>query len=135
MKKMTRFDFKGNEISTILDEYGRPWLIAKEVCDILGLEPRDSVRYLDDDEKSYVSRNRIGLAPGKPMFIINESGLYNLVLKSRKPEAKAFRKWITSEVLPQIRKTGGYSTNDLIEALNDPSTMRNFLLNYQKIER
>lgn len=103
-----KFDFKGSDLTVLTDPDGNVWLVAKEVCDVLGLEPRDSVRYLDDDEKSYVSRIHIGYAPGKDMLSINESGLYSLILRSRKPEAKAFKKWVTSEVLPEIRKTGGY---------------------------
>lgn len=73
--------------------------------------------------------------PGGPqqVGIINESGLYSLDLTSRKPEAKAFKKWITSEVLPAIRKTGSYGTQrDPMEALNDPATMRGLLLGYSE---
>lgn len=66
---------------------------------------------LDDDEKSYIRRTDLGLKPGKDMIIVNESGLYALIVRSDKPQAKPFRKWVTSEVLPMIRKTVGQSVN------------------------
>ena len=93
-----------------------PWFVAKDICDTVELSVRDSVRYLDDEEKSYVPREHIGLPPGKNIIIINESGLYSLILRSRKPEAKKFKKWVTSEVLPSIRKTGSYSMQQLSPA-------------------
>ena len=86
---------------------GEPWFVAKDVCDALTLEnSRKATASLDDDEK--------GVSPivtpsgTQQMTIVNESGLYNLIFQSRKAEAKAFRKWVTSEVLPSIRKTGRY---------------------------
>lgn len=86
---------------------GEPYFIAKDVCDLLGLtNSRKAVKDMDDDEKGVT----IGYTPGGPqeMATINESGLYHLIFQSRKPEAKAFRKWVTSEVLPSIRKNGYY---------------------------
>ena len=86
---------------------GEPWFVAKDVCDALTLEnSRKATASLDDDEK--------GVSPivtpsgTQQMTIVNESGLYNLIFQSRKPEAKKFRKWVTGEVLPSIRKTGRY---------------------------
>ena len=86
---------------------GEPWFVAKDVCDVLGLKnSRDTMSSLDEDEKGVA----ISDTPGgkQSVAIINESGLYSLILKSRKPEAKAFKKWVTSEVLPSIRKYGYY---------------------------
>jgi anti-repressor protein len=105
--------FKNEEFGEVrvIEKDGEPWFVAKDICNILGLEARDSVRYLDDDEKSNVSSKHIGQNGGRDPLVINESGLYSLILKSRKPEAKKFKKWITSEVLPTIRKTGGYLTD------------------------
>lgn len=90
-----------------LMQNGEPWFIAKDICDALGFEkPADAVRGLDDDEKgTYIMRGTQG-NPDKT--IISEAGLYSLILRSRKPEAKMFKRWVTHEVLPQIRKTGGY---------------------------
>ncbi|WP_409449720.1 Bro-N domain-containing protein [Candidatus Igneacidithiobacillus taiwanensis] len=81
--------------------------MAKDVCDILEIvNYRDAMTRLDDDEKGVVSTDTLGGT--QEMLIVNESGLYALVLTSRKPEARKFRKWVTSEVLPAIRKTGRY---------------------------
>ena len=91
-----------HEIRTIVinDE---PWFLAMDVCKVLGLTHVTwAVNGLDPDEKSTCSRTTLGLKPGKPMIIINESGLYALIVRSDKLEAKPFRKWVTSEVLPMI---------------------------------
>lgn len=85
------------------------WFVANDVCDILNISnSRDALNRLDDDEKDAVG---IDDAMGREqwMNIINEPGLYSLILRSRKPEAKQFKRWITHEVLPEIRKTGQYS--------------------------
>lgn len=90
---------------------GEPWFVAKDVCDALGIEKyRDAIGRLDEDEKGCpVTVDTLG-GPQK-MAAVNESGLYNLIFQSRKPEAKKFRKWVTGEVLPSIRKTGRYEVN------------------------
>lgn len=91
-------------VQVINDE---PWFVAKDVCEVLGItNSRDAVSRLDDDEKATsVLPTRFG---DKEMNLVNESGLYNLIFQSRKSEAKSFRKWVTSEVLPSIRKKGYY---------------------------
>lgn len=86
---------------------GQTWFVAKDVCDRLGLtNSRKALKSLDDDEKGVTS----SYTPGgtQRVSIVNESGLYSLVFQSRKPDAKKFRKWVTMEVLPQIRRTGSY---------------------------
>lgn len=96
------------QLRAIQDESGEPWFVAKDVCDALGVATnhlREDGRGLDDDEViSLPNWEGKGSAP----LIINEPGFYKLVLKSRKPEAKAFQCWVTHEVLPSIRKKGGY---------------------------
>lgn len=96
---------------------GEPWLVAKDVCDILGIvNHKDAIKALDDDEvgKTYLGVITGTKKDGTPAFqkvnvnIVNESGLYTLIMRSNKPEAKAFRKWVTGEVLPAIRKRGYY---------------------------
>ena len=88
---------------------GEPWFVAADVCRALEISnSRDAVARLDDDEKGVGSTDTLGGKQG--MQIINEPGLYTLVLGSRKPEAKAFKRWVTHEVLPTIRKTGSYKT-------------------------
>lgn len=105
---------------------GEPWFVAKDVCDTLEIRT-DSIRsILEDDEVDSINPNSIGVAQngGRAPLIINESGLYSLILRSRKPEAKKFKKWVTAEVLPSIRKHGAYATEaKLEEMLADPDTM------------
>lgn len=103
-----RFDFKGAALRTLTDENGEPWFVAKDVCDILGIDTNHLGESLDSDEMNTL-RITEGNTRGNPnKTIISEPGLYRLVMKSRKPEAKEFQRWVTHEVLPQIRKTGGY---------------------------
>lgn len=86
---------------------GEPWFVAKDVCDALSLTNiTETVNRLEDDEK--LTSVVLNSGQGRQMWLVNESGLYNLIFQSRKPEAKVFRKWVTSEVLPSIRKTGKY---------------------------
>lgn len=102
--EIQRFDFKGAALRALTDENGEPWFIAKDVCDVLEISnPSDALKRLDDDERSRFNLGRQG-----ETNIVNEAGLYALVLGSRKPEAHEFKRWVTHEVLPQIRRTGGY---------------------------
>ncbi len=102
------FQYKQNSVRVAkVDETGAPWFVAKDVCNVLGLSTfRTSLALLDDDEKGVHSVDSLG-GP-QEMGIISEAGLYALLLRSRKPEAKEFKRWVTHEVLPQIRKTGRY---------------------------
>ena len=105
---------------------GEPWFVAADVCRALEIgNPSMAVERLDDDEKGISTIDTLG---GKQrMTIINEPGLYSLVLSSRKPEAKAFRRWITHEVIPTIRKYGGYMTKSLLEqVLENPNLIYEF---------
>ena len=115
------FGYEGKEIRTVLRN-GEPWFVAADVCAVLELEnPRSTLALLDDDEKGVHTVDTLG---GKQsMTVINESGLYSLILRSRKPEARKFKKWVTAEVLPSIRKHGLYATPSTLEALiSDPDT-------------
>jgi len=116
MNDLQVFVFDNQQIR-IVDRNGDPWFVAKDVCDILGLENNRDVlaKMLDEDEKGVEKIYTLG--GGQEMNIINESGLYNLVFRSNKPEAKVFRKWVTSEVLPSIRKKGFYAVPGLMERL------------------
>ena len=118
---------------------GEPWFVAADVCKALELgNPSMTVDRLDADEKGISSIDTLG---GKQrMAIINEPGLYSVILRSRKPEAKAFKRWITHEVIPAIRKYGGYMTKSLLEqVLENPNLIyefaRRMLAEQQKNER
>ena len=99
---------------------GSPWFVAKDVCECLGLtKHRDAVSRLDGDERGSVEVDTLGGT--QQMAAVNEYGLYSLVLSSRKPSAKAFKRWITHEVIPAIRKHGAYMTGETLEqALTSP---------------
>ena len=98
------FDFKGNSVRTV-QIHGEPWFVAKDVCSVLELSnPSMAIKALDEDE---VTLSQIE-GSHRPTNIISESGLYALIMRSDKPQAKPFRKWVTSEVIPSIRKTGKY---------------------------
>ena len=115
------FEFKGHDVRTIMRD-GYPWWVAKDVCDVLELDNRETPRKLDDDE---VGKTHITDSTGRDqeMSIVSEPGLYSLILRSRKPEAKEFKRWITHEVLPSVRKHGAYVTPAKLEELmNDPDS-------------
>ena len=111
MNDIQVFDFEDNAVR-VVDIDGEPWFVAADVCRVLDLSnPSKACADLDDDEAaltSSYSRSSNGTEQKRDMLIISESGLYNLIFRSRKPEAKKFRKWVTAEVLPSIRKTGMY---------------------------
>ena len=95
------------QLRVVQGEDGEPWFVAKDVCDALGLgRQQDSTRYLDDDEKGECLVNTP--SGEQRMVTVSEAGLYSLILRSRKPEARAFKRWVTHDVLPSIRKSGGY---------------------------
>jgi len=107
------FTFDESLVRTVVKD-GEPWFVAKDVCEILEiLDPSMAASRLEEDERGTTT---VGTTSGpRELLTVNESGLYSLIFTSRKPEAKRFRKWVTSEVLPAIRKTGrycGYSSND-----------------------
>jgi prophage antirepressor-like protein len=105
--QITPFNFEGSDVRMVVLN-GEPWWVARDVCNVLALvDVNRSVARLDADEKGAHVVSTVG-AGRQEVVIVNESGLYTLILRSRRPEAKAFRKWITSEVLPNIRQTGAY---------------------------
>lgn len=108
MKELQKvFSYRGRQVRTIIVD-GQPWWVAKDVCGILDISNyRDAVIRLDSDERASALMDTLG-GP-QQMTVINEPGLYSLIMASRKPEAKVFKRWITHEVLPQIRQTGTYT--------------------------
>ena len=128
MTDMQIFDYKSNKIRTI-EMNGEPWFVLKDVCEVLGISKyRDVAERLDDDERAPVRVDTPGGA--QEMTAVNESGLYNVILRSDKPEAKPFRKWVTSEVLPSIRKNGGYIADQ--EKMTDAEILANAMLVAQR---
>lgn len=119
------FNFKGQEVRTVTIN-NEPYFVGKDVADILGYQngSRDVNRHVEDDDKL---KYRFGTSgQDREMTIINESGLYSLILSSKLPQAKEFKRWVTSEVLPTIRKHGAYLTDSKIEeVLLSPDTIIN----------
>ena len=113
-----------------VEQSGEPWFVGKDVADTLGYQngSRDINRHVDDED-----RHKVMLFDGKQnkeTLIINESGLYSLILSSKLPTAREFKRWVTSEVLPSIRKTGGYITGQ--DELSDADLMAKALLVAQR---
>jgi len=102
------FQYQQHQLRTVIKD-GEPWFVAKDVCEILEItNPTMALQRLDDDERAKFNLGRQG-----ETNIVNEPGLYTLILGSRKPEAKQFKRWVTHEVIPSIRKTGYYSIKKL----------------------
>lgn len=121
MTSLTQFTFHNEYNVRIIDLNGELWFVASDVASALDYRmASDMTRFLDDDEKG--THNLRTPSGSQDLTIINESGLYSAILKSRKPEAKKFKKWVTSEVLPSIRKTGKYEAPK-------PITPRNYINN------
>lgn len=130
MNKVTIFKYEENKLVRTMNVSGEPWFVLKDVCDVLGLStPARVAERLDSDE---VSQAHLidSMGRSQEMTIISESGLYNVILRSDKPEAKPFRKWVTSVVLPSIRKNGGYIARQ--EELSPQELMAKALLVAQK---
>lgn len=116
------FNYQNNEVRTV-EMNGEPWFVLKDVCEVLGLtDTGRTAERLDPDELTRTTL--VSGGQNREMFVINESGLYNVILRSDKPEAKPFRKWVTSEVLPSIRKHGAYMTPETLQAaILNPDTL------------
>lgn len=106
------FDFKGHSVRVVSKD-GSEWWVAKDVCEVLGYDTKHISMALDrlDEDENHTVVLADSAGRNQEVRAVNESGLYSLVLTSRKPEAKAFKKWVTSEVLPQLRRTGSYTVS------------------------
>jgi len=118
--QLNTFIYEGQPLS-VINRNGEPWFVANDVGRLLGLprNGRNSIRYLTDAEKGALTRRTPG--GNQRVICVSESGLYALIFKSRKPEAKRFRLWVTSEVLPAIRKTGHYAVQKSTQAAQVPA--------------
>lgn len=123
MNEIQIFNYQDKQVRTV-EKDGEPWWVLKDVCEVLEISHiKDTADRLEKDE---VGQTEVidSLGRKQKTTIINESGLYNVILRSDKPQAKPFRKWVTSEVLPAIRKHGGYLTPEKVEeALLNPDTI------------
>lgn len=129
MNDITIFNHLGNNIRVTTDEQGEPWFALNDICTALGItNTRNVAGRLDGDDVRRVDIiDNLGRA--QKTNVINEAGLYEVIIRSDKPEAKAFRRWVTSEVLPSIRKHGMYATPATIEdMLANPDIMINALM-------
>lgn len=126
---MEVFECESQEQFRVIDIGGEPWFVLSDVCRELDISNvGNAAARLDDDEKSNIRNPDVTSLGGKPIItIINESGLYNLILGSRKPSAKRFKKWVTAEVLPAIRKTGGYG-------VRIPAFISRFNANWDRVD-
>ena len=120
MNQLIAFDFETNNVRVVMDTQMQPWFVAADVCRVLAItKPENTYGRLDADEKG---TRIVGTLGGQQaMITVNESGLYSLILTSRKPEAKRFKRWVTHEVLPSIRKTGAYAAPVSAAALPAPT--------------
>jgi anti-repressor protein len=131
MNQLQSFMYESHQVRTVFMD-DQPWFVAKDVCDVLDISKyRDAVSRLDQDERESVIVDTLG---GKQeMTAINESGLYSLIMTSRKPEAKQFKRWITHEVIPSIRKHGAYMTPETLEqTMQDPDFLIGILNGLKK---
>lgn len=132
---MKTFYFKGFEFR-VIERDGDPWFVAKDVCadEVLGIRTNDALNSLDDDEKGYDTI--VSLGGPQRMAIINEPGLYSLILRSRKSRAREFKRWVTHEVLPAIRKTEAYVSpgSNLASTLASGDTETTLALLKQAVE-
>ena len=117
------FDFKGHQVRTLTFETGQTWWVLKDVCDALELtNPSRVAQRLDSDEVTkFDPKAGLGSRSNEPVNIVNEAGLYKIVLRSDKPQAREFQRWVTHDVLPSIRRHGAYMSEDVVErTLADP---------------
>lgn len=117
------FQYEHDTNVRTVDLDGQPWIVGKDICAAVGISKyRDALAQLDDDERESAAVDTPGGT--QQMTLVNESGVYALLLISRSPKAKPFRKWVTSEVLPAIRKTGRYDVSE--RSINNPAVPQTF---------
>lgn len=129
MSNIVPFNFDGHHIRVVADSSGEPWFSANEICEVLGFaNPHDAVaRHVDSDD---LGKREVIDSVGRKQLAnhVNESGLYALIFGSTKAEAKRFKKWVTSEVLPSIRRTGGYAQQKAFRPISRNQVAASILL-------
>lgn len=127
MSNIVPFKFQDHNITVLTDDSGEPWFVAKEVADVLGYSEASAMtRSLDEDEKGLQVVQTLG--GRQKVLVINESGLYSAILGSEKPDAKPFKRWVTHDVLPSIRKTGSYTHQKTARPLSRNQVAASILL-------
>lgn len=131
MNEIQAFNFEGNQVRALSIE-GEPWFVGRDVAEILGYsKPADAIsRHVDDEDRKIQKPQNMVFEniPNRGLQIINESGLYSLILSSKLPSAKKFKRWVTSEVLPTIRKHGAYMTDQkAFDVVNNKSGLIDLL--------
>lgn len=128
MNQLQSFMYDSHQVRTVVID-DQPWFVAKDVCEVLEISnPSDALKRLDEDERARFNLGRQG-----ETNIVNEPGLYSLILGSRKPEAKQFKRWITHEVIPTIRKHGAYMTPETLkQTMQDPDYLIGILNGLKK---
>lgn len=117
MNQLQVFNFSNHDVRVVMKD-GQPWWVAKDVCAVLDLnDTNKALQGLDDDEKR---EHEDYSGSGRKPLLVNEPGLYSLIIRSRKPEAKLFKRWVMHEVLPSIRKTGSYSIDAPSYMIDNP---------------
>ncbi|PLX59586.1 Bro-N domain-containing protein [Sedimenticola selenatireducens] len=102
------YAFNDNQLRVVQID-GQPWFLASDACHCLGIRNHGTLyERLNLDERGYIGRTDVGLPAGRPMVVVSESGLYKLIMRSDKAEARVFQDWVTRDVLPAIRKDGMY---------------------------
>lgn len=128
MKDLQLFNFNGNQVRTVLIE-NEPYFVGKDVADILGYERSDNAIRNRVDTEDKLTHHISASGQRRNMYIINESGLYSLILSSKLPAAKEFKRWVTKEVLPSIRKKGAYLTDQkAFDVTHNPNALGDLLL-------
>lgn len=116
MNEVQLFNFENHEVRSLLLN-NEPWFVGKDVADVLGYSNsrKAMADHVDDEDKEVLTSRNVTLEniPNRGITVVNESGLYSLILSSKLPSAKKFKRWVTSEVLPALRKTGQYQVKEL----------------------
>ena len=105
---LSTYTFNGSEVRIIKDEHGEPWFVAKDVCEVLGYANASKAIADHIDQEDKLNNESLSTLGQRGGWLVNESGVYSLILRSNMPDARKFKRWVTHEALPSIRRDGGY---------------------------
>lgn len=124
MNEIKVWNYESSEVRTI-EKDGEPWFVGKDICDVLGYTNASKALYDHVDSEDKLNNESLSSLGQRGGWLINESGLYSLILSSKLPDAKKFKRWVTSEVLPSIRKTGSYHSQQQLSPMEMIAAMAN----------